>query len=299
MHDTKVLKLIREKIKNNSIKPYVWSNEHEILKFDKPYSTTSMVCNQSFFDLPFFSFWMQKLNEVPRFHRKQWEMVYICQALYERGLLKDGIRGCVFGVGQEPLPALFISMGCKILATDLEAVSAKNKGWVSTKQHINNSLDTLNIRGLCNKDLFNNNIEYLDVDMNNIPDSISGFDFCWSTCAFEHLGSLKAGIEFVKNSLKTIKKGGISIHTTEYNISSNINTIEQDELSIYRKKDIEQLIDEVKNVGGYVFPIDYYIGNNVVDNFIDLPPYNKNNMHLKLKIGDYISTSIGIIIKKI
>jgi hypothetical protein len=42
-------------------------------------------------------------------HRKLWEWCYIAQVLWERGLLQPGRPGLGFGVGHEPLAALFAS----------------------------------------------------------------------------------------------------------------------------------------------------------------------------------------------
>ena len=64
---------------------------------------------------------VQPAEGMPRWHRKLWEYVMICQALWERGMLRAGRRGCGFGVGQEPLPALFASLGCEVLAADAPA----------------------------------------------------------------------------------------------------------------------------------------------------------------------------------
>ncbi len=36
-------------------------------------------------------------------------------------------------------------------------------------------------------------VQYRYVDMSEIPDDLTGFDFTWSSCAFEHLGDLAAG----------------------------------------------------------------------------------------------------------
>src|SRR5688572_30646700 len=88
---------------------------------DEPYVFTSTACRSDFFHLPLYGFWCDRLREKPVFLRKQWEYVYIAQALHERGYLKDGARGLGFGVGTEPLADLFASMGCHILGTDLGA----------------------------------------------------------------------------------------------------------------------------------------------------------------------------------
>ena len=294
-----------------------WSDDHELLEFDSPLSVTSMICNQSFFDQPFVHYWSVKihdnlfdllkatnqfsegcLEEKVIYHRKLWEFVYICQVLYENGMLRDGKSGIAFGVGTECLPDLFASFGCRILATDLEAEDAGKKGWIDTKQNIAGKKEELNKYGFCTEDEFEERVSYRDIDMNNIPNDIEGFDFCWSACALEHLGGIQKGLDFIKNSLNVLKPSGIAVHTTEFNLFSNEDTLETENLSIFRKKDIQKLITELTEEGYYVFPMDWHVGNNIVDNFVDLQPYSSKDMHLRLKIGEYPSTSIGIIIKK-
>lgn len=278
----------------NNIK---WSDSHNNLVLKEPLSTTSMICNRSFFDYPFFQYWMNELHENVFYHRKQWEIVYVAQALYERGMLNPGKKGVVFGVGTESLPSLFISKGCDILATDLSKENSASKQWINTKQHISNNIKELNYPNICDEKTFIEHISYQDVDMNSIPEDIVNYDFCWSTCAFEHLGSIRNGLDFVKNSLKTLKPGGIAVHTTEYNLSSNDKTLESEYLSIFRKQDIELLIKELEADGHYVYPMDWNLGSNIIDNYIDLPPY-QFKVHLRLEIDKYVTTSIGLIIQK-
>jgi len=292
--------LIRSKYKE--LKYVSWEELHKVTDtyaISKPFCTTSMICNQSFLDMPFAKYWSQKLNHngCPRYHRKMWEDIFICQSLYERGFLKDSSRGIGFGVGEEPLPDLFASYGCHIMATDLAADASKAKGWIDTGQNAAGDLNRLRKRHFCDDDDFFNRVEYQNVDMNNIPNSLNDFDFCWSTCALEHLGSLKHGMDFIINSMKTLKAGGIAIHTTEYNLYSNDETIETEDLSIYRKKDIIELSNRLKEEGYKVEPIDWFIGNAIYDGFIDLPPYSDKKIHLRLLIDKYPCTSIGLIIR--
>ena len=57
-------------------------------------------------------------------HRKMWEWLFIAEALRERGMLAAGRSGLGFGVGQEPLVALFAAAGCDVVATDQPHESA-------------------------------------------------------------------------------------------------------------------------------------------------------------------------------
>jgi len=55
-----------------------------------PYST---LCRQDSFHHPSFSHWTRTLGQGLRYHRKLWEFVFICQALWERGAIREGARG--------------------------------------------------------------------------------------------------------------------------------------------------------------------------------------------------------------
>lgn len=258
---------------------------------------TSGLCRQGDFALDAYRYWMAALHETPRFHRKQWELFYIAQALHERGKLTPGCRGLGFGVGKEPLPALFASMGCDVLATDQGLDDAIRAGWAQTGQHAT-ALHDFNKDGICDDAAFRRKVSFRCVDMNSIPEDLAGqFDFCWSTCSFEHLGSLEDGKQFVEGSIDTLRPGGIAVHTTEFNLSSNSDTIESRDLSIYRRRDIEDLVNRLHRSCCRVEPIEWDPQTGFVDAYVDLPPY-RLNPHLRLRIGAYDCTSIGLIIAK-
>jgi len=99
---------------------------------------TSQLCtaNQIFSNK--YKYWCKALNSPPRFSRKQWEFVYILEALKQKNKLERGMTGLGFGCGREPLAGIIASNGCKILATDLSENEAMEKGWVDTHQHASN-----------------------------------------------------------------------------------------------------------------------------------------------------------------
>lgn len=243
-----------------------------------------------------YAYWCDAIREPPRYHRKQWEFVYIAQALWERGFLKDGMKGLGFGVGREPLVAVFASLGCVITATDMQAELAYQAGWTLTNQY-SKSLSDLNDRNICDNDVFEKLVSFEPVDMNHIPVHLVDYDFCWSACCFEHLGDIKKGLDFVKNSLDTLKSGGIAVHTTEFNLSSNTNTVEKGGTVLFRECDISALMKELTDLGHYVEPFVIHKGSQPVDDFVDIPPYG-GDLHLKCRIEQYAVTSIGLIIRK-
>jgi len=240
--------------------------------------------------------WCHELNEPVRFHRKQWEYVYIMQALWERGCIEPGKRGLVFAVGSEPLPSIFAGYGCDIMATDISPQQGLAKGWDLGGQ-LCLGIESLNRRGLCSTAILERHVKYQAVDMNYIPSDLTGFDFNWSSCSFEHLGSLELGQKFLKNQLATLKPGGWAIHTTEFNLSSNSRTQEKGDTVIYRVKDIESIVNELRNLGHYVEELDFSYGEEPEDFMVDMSPH-KQQIHLKLQLNEFLVTSMGIIIQK-
>ncbi|MFC4304616.1 methyltransferase domain-containing protein [Cohnella boryungensis] len=256
----------------------------------------SQLCRETDFAEPWFIQSCLKLGEKMRFHRKLWEWCYIYEALRERVMLMPFKRGLGFGVGKEPLTAAFAAYGAEIVATDLEVERAKQQGWVDTNQHAVNLAD-LNERGLCDPHQFAQLVTYESADMNRISDAYTNqFDFTWSSCSFEHLGSIEHGKRFIVNQMKCLRPGGVAVHTTEYNLTSNDGTLEAPILVIFRHRDIEAMADELRREG-YRITIDYTAGTGPNESYVDLPPYS-NPVHLRLMLGQYVSTSIGLIIEK-
>ena len=230
-----------------------------------------------------------------RLHRKNWEFVWIIAALRRAGLLKANMRALGFGVGNEPLPAFFARLGMEVLATDAPSATIAGQGWDTTNQHAS-SREHLWRPDIVDREGFEKCVSFAFADMNNIPDGLSGFDFCWSACCFEHLGSIENGLNFVRNSLKTLKLGGFAIHTTEFNLTSNEDTFEDSTLSLFRKRDIECLYGQLIEEGHQPWPLNFFPGNGNIDALVDLPPFALP--HLKLQVGKYVTTSIGLIVRK-
>lgn len=255
----------------------------------------SCQCTQAQMQSDVFQEWVIRLREKPmHMHRKVWEYCYIAQALKERGMLAPGRRGLGFAVGQEPLSALFASFGCEIVATDLSTEEACQGGWVETSQHAD-SLDVLNQRQICDPLLFKDRVGFRFVDMRDLPDDLGTYDFIWSSCSLEHLGNMALGEQFIFDSLKYLKAGGVSVHTTEYNVESNFFTIMKGPDVLFRKRDLQRIAAKLGREG-YKVDLDFTKGNLPYDRVVDKAPY-KHDVHLKLAVGWYIVTSFGLIIE--
>jgi SAM-dependent methyltransferase len=239
--------------------------------------------------------WVERLRLPAIRHRKYWEFAFILQALREQDLLRDGRSGLGFGVGKEPLAAMMASMGCEVLASDAPPDLARAAGWGTNDDHAS-ELGSLNERGICPEAVFSSKVSFRVIDMNQIPGDLRGFDFCWSSCALEHLGSIERGLAFIEGSLRCLRPGGLAVHTTEFNLSSDRDTIERGVTVVFRRSDIERLRERL-DVAGHRVDVNYNPGEGALDRFVDLPPY-RLDPHVKLMIGAFVTTSFGLIVRK-
>lgn len=230
-------------------------------------------------------------------HRKLWEWCAIAQALDERGMLATGKRGIGFAVGHEPLASLFASCGADVIASDYHGDSSS--GWADTGQ-LGASLKAIHWPGLIDEGEFRARVEFRPIDMRNLSDLPSEhYDFMWSSCSFEHLGSLDAGAAFVHDAMRLLRSGGVAVHTTEFNVSSNDETVAKGGNVIYRRQDIERLDGRLRKIACGIEALDFEAGTDPHDLAFDVPPYYQaGKQHLKLKMMGHISTSILLIVRK-
>lgn len=229
-------------------------------------------------------------------HRKEWEFIAIAEAFRECGMLQSGRRGIGFAVGREPLPALFAGAGCEIVATD-RADDARNAwpgDWPADRQALAHP-------EICPAPVFEKQVVFERVDMRHIPARLGGFDFAWSCCAAEHLGSLQAGLDFLWAAIDCLRPGGVVAHTIEYNVSSNQRTIFSGPTVLFRRKDIEAFRAAVDAAGHEMAAPDFAEGNALEDRFLAQPPFEDrrhNLAHLRLQIGRYVATSMLVVVRR-
>jgi SAM-dependent methyltransferase len=243
-----------------------------------------------------FAEFCQSIGLQARSHRKLWEFGFIWHHLCADGAVRPGARGVGFGVGRERFPSLFAKHGCKVLATDAppDTISA---GWTETDQY-SGSVDELFFPDIVSEEAFRENVRFEFCDMNAIGDGIRDYDFCWSSCSFEHLGSIENGLDFVVTSVeKVLKPGGIACHTSELNLSSNDETLDNGATVLFRRRDIEKLIERLESRGHKVKPLPIEPAKSFIDLLVDLPPYD-SDLSLRLKLGKFVTTSFGIVISR-
>lgn len=254
----------------------------------------SQMCTAEQFGEPDYIRIAQQLGLTPRFHRKQWEFAYIYRSLEAAGQVRPGSRGLVFGVGREKLPSRLAAEGCSVVATDLP-VGEGDGNWVGGPQHTA-SLDGIFHEKLIARDLFEERVSFRPVNMMKIPEDLRDFDFCWSSCALEHLGSLDAGLDFIRNSIACLKPGGYAVHTTEFNLESDERTLDSGSCVVYRKRDLLAFQEQMR-AAGHTMELTFHPGSTPTDQMID--KNRDSDIHLRLYVRNRIAaTSIGLCIRK-
>ncbi len=231
----------------------------------------SECCRAEHFLLPLFVHWCDQIGCSPRFHRKLWEFVYILQVLHERGFLRAGVRGLGVAPVEDPLPSYFARLGIETAVADLGAPRGNGAGQAAADQPAGTGTV--------------------------FPNDLRGFDFCWSTCTMAHLGSIEAGNQFLTAGIETLRPGGLSIHITEFNVKSDKKTVDNRGTVIFRKRDLKDVIGQLRRDGHEVGPMNFYCGSHILDHYVDMPPY-RNDPHLKLLLLNYTVTSFGIVVQK-
>ncbi|MGH9194358.1 MAG: class I SAM-dependent methyltransferase [Acidimicrobiia bacterium] len=93
-----------------------------------------------------------------------------------------------------------------------------------------------------------------------------------------------------------IRPGGVAVHTTEYNVSSNRRTVDNDATVLFRQRDVKWLVSQLRILGHSVTDPDLRAGAGPADRHIDAPPYSKT--HLKVEIAEHVATSLGLVAEK-
>lgn len=239
------------------------------------------------------------------FHRKKWEFCSIIRAIKHFKVMPG--RGIGFSVGNEPLPSYFAGKGCKVVMTDMPmSVDEQARlGWVGTGQWAGNKMSGFR-QGLVDEATFNASTEFAAVDLNDVPKSMQQgtYDFTWSAGSLEHTGNRDSSIKFVVATCRALRKGGVSVHTTEFMLGKargqgrgfeNLNDI-----VLFTADDIELMASAVQDAGCRMLDRKLFVGTHPLDRFVDFPPV-QSDVHTKMwrewgAKGSHIFTSIIVII---
>jgi len=148
------------------------------------------------------------LRELARFHRKQWEFAMILLALRRRGVLRSDAVGLSMGAGKERLLYAIAHNVRRVVATDLydpgtewdKARTADPDRYIKEDKPF--PVDDAKLEGL-------------RMDMRSLDFEDATFDFCYSSCAIEHIGGREDFLTHLREAHRVLKPGGVYALTTE------------------------------------------------------------------------------------
>lgn len=172
-----------------------------------------------------------ELKETPGFHRKQWEFAMIFLALRERGFLRGDAVGLSLGGGYERVLYAVGRHVRELVVTDLYA---PDSAWETSStgdpqefllRHQPFPVEEGRLRAL-----------RMDMRFLDFPDE--SFDFCYSSCAIEHIGGRDDFLRHMNEVARVLKSGGVYVLTTEVSLEDEV----------------------IENPGNYVFTLPYLAG---------------------------------------
>lgn len=260
-------------------------------------------CNRADFTTKWYKRWAKELlqddahrEEYDLHANKFWQNAVMTQLLHERGMLKKGKKAVGFGVGRERLPALFAKYGVQVMATDQDFQTTKADHWAA--RELATSAYSLNKLGICPRKQFAELVDYMPVDMTQVPEELhEQYDFLWSNCALGHLSSIPEGLRFIEESLRCLKPGGWAVHTTEVNVLSNRDTVVDGDTVIFRLKDLHELQARLLQKGYIMQPLRLTLGEMPEDKRISLSPQFGND-YSKIQFRDHLLTQVVLVVHK-
>jgi Methyltransferase domain len=177
--------------------------------------TLSKICDAAdWFDPEFQRVIADELREPARYHRKQWEFAMIFLTLEKLDYLDKNKVGLSMGGGCERVLYSIANKVKKLFVTDLYS---DENDWDTART--NDPKDFI----ISNKpfEVDDSKIEAISMDMRELKFDDDSFDFCYSSCAIEHIGDYSDFITHLNEVYRVLKDGGIYVLTTEFLFSNN------------------------------------------------------------------------------
>ncbi len=149
-----------------------------------------------------------ELREVPRFHRKQWEFAMIFHALQRLGKLREDTLGLSMGGGRELVAYALAQHVRQLIITDLYET---NTTWDCARTEDPDEF----IRRNKPFPVDDAKLKALRMDMRKLHFPDGTFDFCYSTCAVEHIGGREDFVQHFNEVARVLKDDGVYVFTTE------------------------------------------------------------------------------------
>jgi SAM-dependent methyltransferase len=151
----------------------------------------------------------EDLEETPRFHRKQWEFAAILMALRARGLLATDRTGLSLGAGRERILYAVARRVRRVVATDLYEADS---GWEGARTDDPEAW----VRAGAPFPVEDGRLTARRMDMRSLDFPARSFDFCYSSCAIEHIGGRDDFLRHLREVGRVLQEGGVYAFTTEF-----------------------------------------------------------------------------------
>ena len=197
---------------------------------------TSKICDAAdWFDPEVKAVIANELQESARLHRKQWEFAMIFLTLKKLGFLQSDKTGLSLGGGNERVLYSIAKHINKLIVTDLYE---ENTSWDCARTADPNEF----IRTSKPFPIDDEKIQALRMDMRHLDFNDNSFDFCYSSCAIEHIGEDKDFLQHFNEVNRVLKDGGIYVLTTELQFGDQ--TIRDQNNYIFSREHIAKLVSE-------------------------------------------------------
>ena len=263
----------------------------------------SKICDAAdWFDAEFHSIIINELKEPPRFHRKQWEFAMIFLALKKLGMLNENMTGLSLGGGNERVLYSIAQHVKKLIVTDLYD---EDTTWDCAKTKNPDEY----IKASKPFDVDDSKIKALRMDMRYLDFEDNTFDFCYSSCAIEHIGDFEDFVRHLDEVYRVLKEDGVYVFTTEFKIGSD--TIKDQNNFVFSSSYLSEIFKSIKltpDVDADVNLAHHEINTPFPSNIKNLCYNNETSFiegmlesypHVILLRGKYPFTSIQFVLRKI
>ena len=156
-----------------------------------------------------------ELEEEPRFHRKQWEFAQIFRALGALGVLKATARGLSMGSGEERLLYAVARHVGHLTVTDMYDTSSD---WDDART----DTPDRSLKAAAPFRIDPSRLTARKMDMRALEFEDASFDFCYSSCAIEHIGQDEDFRAHLREVRRVLKDGGVYVLTTEFHYGEDV-----------------------------------------------------------------------------
>lgn len=242
-----------------------------------------------------YSYRCADLAELRRQDRRQWERVFILQALLESGLAQPGSSGLGIYGTPDKIPSALATQRARIEILDDESlenpIEEMNEG--ETSRNEETALARYYSPEIIDAKSFARLVKLKDGRLADLGYEKRGcFDFIWSSCASQEKNVGEA-LLFMHEAMHFVRKGGVGVFTFDLVVSEIANAPITDFGCYFRKEDVERIgNDESIEMA----PFNWCSGNESEDRRIGL---GAGGDFLRQLEDGYIVTSMGVILRRI